>query len=40
MKKYEIEKNPEKVGKKQKQLLCDELDEKIKQNSLCKECKR
>ena len=40
MKKYEIEKNPEQVGKKQKKVLIDKIDERLKDNSLCKGCKK
>ena len=40
MKKYEIEKNPEQVGKKQKKVLIDAIDERLKDNTLCKKCKK
>jgi len=39
MKKYDIEKNPKEVGKKQKKVLVDEFDERTKDNTLSKNFK-
>jgi hypothetical protein len=35
----EIEKNPEKIGKKLKEAICNSFDERVDKNSLCKDCK-
>ena len=40
MKKFEVEKKPEEVGKKIKKALTDELEERLKSNTICKGCKK
>ena len=40
MKKFEVEKNPKVVGKKMKEALTNKFDERVKENSLCKGCKK
>ena len=38
MKKYEVETNPEVVGKKQKKALADDIEGVVKENKICRRC--
>ena len=40
LKRFEVEDNVKVVGNRIKKALADELDEKLKTNTLCKKCKK